>query len=145
MPFGICCAPEEFKSTLHKQLGDLEGVEVLRDDMLVGDTQDEANKNHDENRLCLLQRVREINLKFNKKKLNLRRSEVKLMGHVLTSDGLKPDADKVKAVAEMPRPTTKQETLSLLGFMNYLSKFLPHLSDVAQPLRELTTKNARFV
>ena len=148
MPFGICSAPEEFESTLHEQLGDLEGVEVLGDDMLVvgyGDTQDEANKNHDENLLRLLKRAREINLKFNKKKLNLRRSEVKFMRHVLTSDGLKPDADKVKAVAEMPRPTTKQETLSLLGFVNYLAKFLPRLSEVAQPLRELTTKNARFV
>ena len=29
--------------------------------------------------------------------------------------------------------------------MNYLAKFLPRLSEVAQPLRELTTKNARFV
>ena len=110
-----------------------------------GDTQDEANKNHNENLLRLLKRAREINLKFNKKKLNLRRSEVKFMGHVLTSDGLKPDAHKVKAVAEMPRPTTKQETLSLLGFVNYLTKFLPRLSEVAQPLRELTTKSARFV
>ena len=110
-----------------------------------GDTQDEANKNHDENLLHLLKRAREINLKFNKKKLNLRRSEVKFKGHVLTSDGPKPDADKVKAAAEMPRPTTKQETLSLLGFVNYLAKFLPHLSEVAQPLRELKTKNARFM
>ena len=148
MPFGICSAPEEFKSTLHEQLGDLEGVEILRDNMLVvgySDTQDEGNKNHDENLLRLLTRAREINLKFNKKKLKLRRSEVKFMGHVLTSDGLKPDADKVKAVAEMPRPTTKQETLSQLGFVTYLAKFLPRLSEVAQPLRELTTKNARFV
>ena len=148
MPFGICSAREEFESTLHEQLGDLEGVKVLRDDMMVigyGDTQDEANKNHDENLLRLLKRAREINLKFNKKKLNLRRSEVKFMGHVLTSDGLKPDAHKVKAVAEMPRPTTKQETLSLVGFVNYLAKFLPRLSEVAHSLRELTTKNARFV
>lgn len=148
IPFGICSAPEEFESTLHEQLGDLEGVEVLRDDMLVvgyGDTQDEANRNDDENLPCLLKRAREINLKFNKKKLNLRRSEVKFIGHVLTCDGLKPDADKVKVAAEMPRPTTKQETLSLLGFVNYLAKFLPSLSEVAQPLRELTTKNARFV
>lgn len=54
-------------------------MEVLRDDMLVvgyGDTQDEANKNHNENLLRLLKRAREINLKFNKKKLNLRRGEV---------------------------------------------------------------------
>ena len=103
------------------------------------------NRNDNENLLRLLKRAREINLKFNKKKLNLRRSEVKFMGHVLTSDGVKPDADKVKAVAEMPRPTTKQETLGLLGFVNYLAKFLPRLSEVAQPLRELTTKNTRFV
>ena len=44
MPFGICSAPEEFESTLHEQLGDLEGVEVLRNHMLVvgyGDTQQE--------------------------------------------------------------------------------------------------------
>ena len=60
MPFGICSAPEEFESTLHEQLGDLEGVEVLRDDMLVvgyGDTQDEANRNDDENLPRLLKRA----------------------------------------------------------------------------------------
>ena len=123
-------------------------MEVLRDDMLVvgyGDTLEEANKNHDENLLRLLQRAREINLKFNSKKLNLRRTEVKFMGHVLTSNGLKPDGEKVKAVTKMPKPTNKQEALSLLGFVNYLAKFLPRLSEVAQPLRELALKNARFV
>ena len=60
----VLVLPEEFKSTLHEQLGDLEGVEVLRDDMLVVgycDTEDKANKNHDENILRLLKRAREIN------------------------------------------------------------------------------------
>lgn len=148
MPFGVSSAPEEFESTLHERLGDLEGVEVLRDDMLVvgyGDTLAEANKNHDESLLRLLKRARQINLKLNSKKFIMRRKEVKFMGHILSSTGLKPDPDKVKAVTEMPKPTTKQETLSLLGFVNYLAKFLPRLSEVAQPLREQTTKNARFV
>lgn len=45
----------------------------------------------------------------------------------------------------MPKPTCKKETLSLLGFINYLAKFLPRLSEVAQPLRELTLANAQFV
>ena len=67
------------------------------------------------------------------------------MGHVLTSDGLKPDPDKIKAVGDMPKPTTKQETQSLLGFVIYLSKFLPKLSEVAKPLRNLTVKNAPFM
>ena len=77
--------------------------------------------------------------------MNLRKPEVKFMGHILSKEGVKPDPDKVKAVNEMPRPTSKQEVLGLLGFVNYLSKFLPRLSDVVHPLRELTTKEAKFI
>ena len=147
MPFGVNAAPEEFECKLHEQLGDLDGVEILRDDILVtgtGDTIEEANADHDANLLALLQRARKVHLKFNSKKLNLRKPEVKYMGHVLSTEGLKPNPDKIQAVSKMPKPTCKQETLSLLGFINYLVKFLPRLSEIAQPIRELTTKNAVF-
>ena len=87
-----------------------------------GDTLEEATADHDKNLLRLLKRVQEANLKLNSKKLNLRKSDVKYMGYVLSSDGLKPDPDKVKAVSEMPKPTCKQETLSLLGLVNYLAR-----------------------
>ena len=33
MPFGINLAPEEFECKLHEKLTDLEGVEILRDDI----------------------------------------------------------------------------------------------------------------
>ena len=45
----------------------------------------------------------------------------------------------------MPRPTSKKELLGLLGFVNYLSKFLPKLSEVVQPLRVMTAKEAKFI
>ena len=35
MPFGVSLAPEEFESNLQERLPDLEGVEVIRDDILV--------------------------------------------------------------------------------------------------------------
>ena len=44
----------------------------------------------------------------------------------------------------MPKPTSKFEVLTLLGFVNYLSKFLPKLSDVSTPLRELTSNQTQF-
>ena len=44
----------------------------------------------------------------------------------------------------MPQATCRQEVLTLHGFVNYLSKFLPRLSDVVQPLRDLATKDAKF-
>ena len=126
----------------------LDGVEILRDDILVagyGDTQEEAEANHDQNLRKLLDRARKVNLKLNSKKMYLMKQQVKFMGHVITKDGLKPDPDKVKAVNNMPKPTCKQEALSLLGFINYLAKFLPKLSEVAQPLRDLTGANAQFI
>ena len=67
------------------------------------------------------------------------------MGHVISKDGFKPDPHKVKAVKDMPKPTSKNETLSLLGFINYLAKFLPRLSEVAQPFRDLTQANVQFL
>ena len=84
----------------------------------------------------LLEQVRKANLRLNSSKLNLRKTEVKLMGHLITKDGLKPDPEKIKAVQQMPRPTSKKELLGLLGFVNYLSKFLSKLSEVVQLANE---------
>ena len=148
MPFGISVAPEEFKCKLHGKLTGSEGVEILPDDLLVvgyGDTQEEADADHDANLSKLLDRAREVKLELNSKKTNLKRPQVKFMGHVISKDGLKPDPDKVKAVENMPEPTGKKGTLTLLGFINYLAKFLPRLSEVAQPLRDLTLTNAQFI
>ena len=148
MPFGVNVAPQEFECKLHEKLDDLPGVVLIHDDVLVmghGETYEEAVNDHDKNLLRLLDRAKQVNLKLNKSKMNLRKPEVKFMGHVITKDGLKPDPNKIKAVEEMPRPTCKKETLSLLGFINHLSKFLPRLSDVAQTLRDLTMKDARFL
>ena len=68
MPFGVNAAPEEFECKLQEHLSDLNGVDVLRDDILVsgsGDTIEEANADHDANLTRLLQRACKVNLKFN--------------------------------------------------------------------------------
>ena len=147
LPFGINLAPEEFECKLHENLDGLPGVAVIRDDILVmgyGDNEEEANQSHDENLVRLLEQACKANRRLNSSKMNLRTSEVRFMGHLITKDGLKPDPEKVRAVQKVPKSTSKKELLSLLGFVNYLSKFLPRLSEVAQPLREMTANDAKF-
>ena len=105
LPFGINLPPEEFECKLHEKLEGLPGVAVIRDDILVmghGDNEEEANQNHDENLVCLLEQARKANLRLNSSKMNLRKSEVRFMDHLITKDGLKPDPEKVRAVQEMP-------------------------------------------
>ena len=117
LPFGINLAPEEFYCKLHEKLDGLPGVAVIRDDILVmghGDNEEEANQNHDENLFRLLEQVRKANLRLNSSQMNLRKSEVRFMGHLITKEGLNPDPEKVRAVQEMPKPTSKKKLRSLL-------------------------------
>ena len=92
-------------------------------------------KDHDANLKGLLQRARERNLTLNKKRLRLQLKEVPYMGHLLTSEGLRPDPMKVEAIQQMAKPEDKKAVHWLLGFVNYLSSFMPRLSEVAEPLR----------
>ena len=73
-------------------------------------------------------------------KLKLRQTEVSLIGHVATGDGLWVDPAKVKAIRNMPPSTDKAGMQRLLGLAQYLSKFLPNLSDI-----ELTQQQDRVV
>jgi len=52
------------------------------------------------------------------------------MGHVLSTNGLQSDPEKVKAIKEMPTPTDKQRIQRLLGMTYYLQKFAPSLSEI---------------
>ena len=52
------------------------------------------------------------------------------------------DPSKVQAIREMPPPTDIAGIQRLLGMTLYLSKFLPHLSDITKPLHDLSQKNS---
>ena len=67
------------------------------------------------------------------------------MGHVISSDGLKADRNKVDALINMPLPTDKHRVQRYLGMVNYLQKFAPHLSDLTLPLWDLLKQNSEFV
>ena len=99
-------------------------------------------KDHDEKLLRLLQRCKERNIKLNKDKFQLHKAEMPFIGHLLTQNGVKPDDSKVEAIKNMPKPTDKKAVQRLLGFVNYLSKFLGNLGDLCEPMRQLMHKDA---
>ena len=139
--------PEEFQKRMNDTFGDLKGTAVIADDLLVYGERDDietATSDHDRNVRIVLERARERNLTLNKDKVRLRLTEVPYIGHLLTADGLKPDQKKVEAILMMPKPTDVQSVKRFLGMANYLSKFLPHLSTVTEPLRQLEDKDVEW-
>ena len=66
------------------------------------------------------------------------------MGHIISSDCLKPDPAKIQGIQEMPSPTSKQDVKRLLGMVNYLQRFAPKLSEITAPLRDLLKEHTCF-
>ena len=67
------------------------------------------------------------------------------IGHLLTSEELAPDPNKTSVVTNMPTPKNAKSLQQLLGMVQYLSKFLPQLSTVTEPLRQLGRKDSVWV
>nr|XP_054934281.1 uncharacterized protein LOC129388145 isoform X1 [Dermacentor andersoni] len=104
MPFGISSAPEIFQAAMHRLLDGLPSVAVVMDDILVwGKTKDE----HDCNLTLVLTRCREHNLRLNLKKCTFLQAEVRYLGHILTTQGLRIDPERVQDILEIPEPKTK--------------------------------------
>lgn len=54
-------------------------------------------------------RLKSAGLKLQPKKCQFVKDSVKYLGHVVSSEGLKPDPDKVKAVRDFPQPQNLRE------------------------------------
>ena len=81
-------------------------VKAIVDDLLIWGKDDDE---HDARQKQVLNRAREVNLKFNAKKCRIRREEVPYVGHVLSKEGLKPDPEKIRAVQQMQPPQNTKE------------------------------------
>ena len=137
LPFGLHSSAEVFEKRVEQLFGDL-NVAIYFDDIAVaGRTQEE----HDANLRKLLSRAREVNVKFNRNKVQLNKSEVSYRGHVVSNEGLSPDPDKVRAIEKMPSPTDKTGVQRLLGTLNFLAPYLPNMLVLTQPLRTLLKKH----
>jgi transposase InsO family protein len=141
LPFGLKVSSEIFQKRLLQALEGLNGIFCVADDIVVvgcGETMEDANSNHDVNLKALQQRCVERNIKLNDLKSDIRKSEITFMGHVISDKGVSPDPSKVKAVINMPSPSDVEGVRRFCGFVQYLSRFLPNLSQELTPVRQLT-------
>lgn len=66
------------------------------------------------------------------------------MGHVISAEGLQIDPEKVKAIIAMPAPSDKDGVRRFLGLVQYVTKFIPKLSEIDVPLRSLLKSDVDF-
>ncbi|XP_055507978.1 uncharacterized protein LOC129707187 [Leucoraja erinacea] len=140
MPFGISSASEVFQRSMEQLFAGLPCAIIVDDILVYGRDVEE----HDRNLRRVLDRARQINLKLNPSKCRFRLSEVSYVGHIFTSQGLKPDPAKTTAISDFPAPVDVAGLQRFLGMVNYLGKFIPRLSELSAPLRLLTKKDVAW-
>ncbi|KAK2716831.1 hypothetical protein QYM36_007097 [Artemia franciscana] len=134
-PFGLVSAQDEFQRKMEEAFEGLEGIRILVDDILVyGKNREE----HDQRLSAVLRRARKKGIRFNSEKCEFSKDKVKYFGYIISRDGIKPDPEKIRAIQDMPSPQSKEELQTLLGMLNFLSKYIPDLSSKNKPLRDLT-------
>ena len=111
--------------------------------MVVGYRQDHSD--HDQAFTCFLQAIQRCNVKLNFDKLKYKQNrEIDFFAKTYITSGHKPARSKVSAITAMPSPANKKQVQSFIGMINYLSKFLPRLSELAEQIREFSKGQSTF-
>ncbi|KAL6470581.1 hypothetical protein MHYP_G00217000 [Metynnis hypsauchen] len=94
---------------------------------------------HLERMQMVFARLKKYGLKLKPQKCHLMRREVRYLGHVVSSEGIKTDPDKISKVAEWKTPKNRRELLQFLGFAGYYRRFIEGYASIAAPLYRLTS------
>ena len=92
----------------------------------------------------LFARLRLHNLKLSPNKSRIGAARVDFLRHVISRDGVRPNDDKIAALAHMPMPRDIKQLRSLLGGLSYSRKFLPNMTKRVRSITSVLKKRAVF-
>ncbi|XP_050915088.1 uncharacterized mitochondrial protein AtMg00860-like [Lathyrus oleraceus] len=116
-------------------------VVVFFDDILI---YSKSREEHEEHLRLVLQVLKEKQLYANLGKCEFWLEEVKLLGHVISKEGITVDPSKVEAVVSCEQPKKATEIRSFMGLAGYYRRFIEGFAKIVAPLTQLTRKNQIF-
>jgi hypothetical protein len=78
---------------------------------------------------------------LNPKKSNFAMKEGKLLGHVISREGIKIYPSKVAAIQKIDNPKNKKELQSFLGRVNFLRRFIPKFVEIVKCITHMLRKD----
>eukprot|EP00253_Pinus_taeda_P027018 PITA_27018 len=135
MPFGLKNAGATFQRAMDVAFANEKDVflVVYLDDLTVFSNSDEEHLYHLK---IVFQRCRKYGISLNPKKSLFAMDEGKLLGHIISKDGIRIDPARVEAIQQIEQPRNRKEIQSFNGKLNFLRRFIPNL---AEHLREITS------
>jgi hypothetical protein len=77
-------------------------------------------------------------------KCEFEKTKVEYLGVIISHNSVEMDPVKIAGVAEWPKPTSKKEVQSFLGFTNFYRRFIQDFSHHARPSFNLTKNEVKW-
>ena len=92
----------------------------------------------------IFERCRRYGISLNPKKSFFSLNQGKLLGFIVSKDGIYIDPHMIKEISETPFPHNKKSIQSFLGQINFVKRFVPNFSHIILPLQTMIKKNSVF-
>ena len=112
VPMGASLSSDVYQFKVDKIFEDIPQYVGIADDIVIFGYND---KDHDASLYSVLDRVRNVGMKFNPEKCAFKRSSISFYGVTLSTEGVKPDPRKIDAIKHLPEPRTEALLQSFLG------------------------------
>eukprot|EP00253_Pinus_taeda_P006082 PITA_06082 len=143
MPFGLMNAGETFQRAMDIVFAEEKdkSVVVYLDDITVFSKKEEDHLKHLER---VLLKCRRFDISLNPTKSIFALTSGKLLGHIISKEGIRIDPNRVSAIQKLDLPRSKKEIQSFLGKVNFVRRFIPNFAEVVKNITKMLKKGADF-
>jgi len=143
VPFGLTQAPAHFQRMMDMILAGFKWtfcLVYLDDIVIFSKTVGEHCKHLD----LVLDILGKHHLVLKPTKCHIAVEKIKLLGHMVSKEGVQPNPKTVSAIHAFPVPKEEKGVRAFLGIAGYYRKFIKNFATVARPLTKLLAKGADF-
>ena len=144
LPMGISVGCQGLSRVIDELFSDLKGECVFNfvDDLVVYSASMEEHHKHVREVLHRLQRG---GFTLNPDKVVFGASEIKYLGHLISSRGVSVLPDRIKTIQQYPPPNNLRALRRFMGMVGFYARFIPGYSDIAAALHSLKRKGVTWV
>lgn len=142
MPFGLKNVGATFQRAMDitstKEIHDI--LVIYLDDLTTFSKSDQEHLEHLRQVFLI---CRKYGISLNPKKSLFGLEEGKLLGHIISKDGIRINLDRIQAILQVPHPRNIKELQAFLGKINFLRIFIPNLAELIRLLNNMLRKDSK--
>jgi hypothetical protein len=143
LPFGLKNAGATFQRAMSYAFHDIKHIaEPYLDDLPAHSSN---RPDHIDHLRAIFLRCRFYRIRLNPHKCIFAVESGRLLGFIVSKDGIRVDPLKIKAILALPPPTNLTQLQSLQGKANFLRRFICNYAEITKGFMRLLQKNVPFI